>query len=388
MVQPPRAVWSFLQKGSLMKFFRFQNGVARMLCASALVGAFAAVPIMASSQDLGPVVAPKVDAAKAALGKRLFFDRRLSGDAAIACASCHQPDKGFSDGLPLSKAYPGSKGFRNTPTLINTALAKNWFLDGRIGTNLNDVTRENITEDYIMNMDMRLMQERIKQDPVYVQMFADAGYGEPSNGSVRKAIPEYLKTLISRNSPFDTGTMSPAAQRGQDLFTGKAGCAQCHSGPLLTDEKPHNLGIPENPEIWSDPMRNMTYAAFASFMGIENYMNLRQDVGAYIWNHREETKGTFITPTLRELKYTAPYMHNGMFPTLSDVVSFYNDGGENVANLDPAIKPLGLTFIERQDLVAFLKALSGDPLTGPEFVWDSKIPTNYSAIENWRDVSN
>jgi len=334
------------------------------------------------------VVAPKVDAAKAALGKRLFFDRRLSGDAAIACASCHQPDKGFSDGLPLSKAYPGSKGFRNTPTLINTALAENWFLDGRIGTNLNDVTRENITEDYIMNMDMRLMQERIKQDPVYVQMFADAGYGEPSNGSVRKAIPEYLKTLISKNSPFDTGTMSPAAQRGQDLFTGKAGCAQCHSGPLLTDEKPHNLGIPENPEIWSDPMRNMTYAAFASFMGIENYMNLRQDVGAYIWNHREETKGTFITPTLRELKYTAPYMHNGMFPTLSDVVSYYNDGGEPVANLDPAIKPLGLSFTERQDLVAFLEALSGDPLTGPEYVWDSEIPTNYSAIENWRDVSN
>jgi cytochrome c peroxidase len=136
-----------------------------------------------------------VNAAKAELGKRLFFDRRLSGDAAISCASCHQPDKAFTDGLALSAAYPGSKGFRNTPTLMNTALRKNWFHDGRLGTNLNDVTRESLTEDYSMNMDMRLMQERVKQDPVYVEMFEAAGFGEPSNGGIRNArdpgIPEY-----------------------------------------------------------------------------------------------------------------------------------------------------------------------------------------------------
>jgi hypothetical protein len=123
--------------------------------------------------------------------KRLFFDRRLSGDAAISCASCHQPDKAFTDGLALAAAYPGSKGFRNTPTLMNTALRKNWFHDGRLGTNLNDVTREMITEDYLMNMDMRLMQERVKQDPVYVEMFEAAGFGEPSNGGIRNAFTQF-----------------------------------------------------------------------------------------------------------------------------------------------------------------------------------------------------
>jgi cytochrome c peroxidase len=147
----------------------------------------------------------------AELGKRLFFDKRLSGDAALSCASCHIPEKGFADGLPLSKAYPGSEGFRNTPTLINTARKAAWFHDGRIGTNLNDVTREMITESYLMNMDMRLMQERLKQDPVYVEMFEKAGLGEPSNGGARKAIPEYLKTLTSRGAPFDLNEMVPAA---------------------------------------------------------------------------------------------------------------------------------------------------------------------------------
>lgn len=373
-----------------MKVSQFQNSAARWVGAAAMAGAVFAAPAVSYSQEFGPIVAPEFDAAKAELGKRLFFDVRLSGDAAISCATCHQPDKGFSDGLALSKAYPGSKGFRNTPTLINTAMRENWFHDGRIGTNLNDVTRESLTEDYSMNMDMRLMQERVKQDPVYVQMFADAGMGEPSNGGIRNLIPEYLKTLVSRNAPFDTGTMNEAAQRGLELFTGKAGCASCHSGPLLTDDARYNTGVPDNPEIWSDPMRHMTYAAFASFMGIENYMNVRRDVGAYIWDHKADgsTIGTFITPTLRELKYTAPYMHNGTMDTLFEVVAFYNEGGGDDPNKDPSLQPLGLSFGEQKDIVAFLEALSGDPLTGPEFVWEEPIPTDYPAIENWREQTN
>ncbi|HFQ15918.1 MAG TPA: photosynthetic protein synthase I, partial [Rhodobacteraceae bacterium] len=211
----------------------------------------AAPMVSAAEPGFGPVKTIKVDAKKAALGKRLFFDVRLSGDAAISCATCHNPEKGFSDGLPLSKAYPGSEGFRNTPTLINTAYKAAWFHDGRVGTNLNDITREMLTETYLMNMDMRIMQERLKQDPVYVKMFKEAGYGEPSNGAVRKAIPEYMKTLISKNSPFDTGKMSAAAKRGFELFKGKAGCSQCHNGPLFSDQKAHNTGVPENTEIFT-----------------------------------------------------------------------------------------------------------------------------------------
>ncbi len=356
---------------------------------AATVGILAAFsPVQA--EDFGPVEKIEVDAAKAALGKRLFFDARLSGDAAVSCSTCHNPEKGFSDGLPLAKAYPGSDGFRNSPTLINTAYKAAWFHDGRLGTNLNDVTRESITETYTMNMDMRLMQERIKQDPIYLQMFSEAGYGEPSNGSVRKAIPEYLKTLTSRGAPFDTGTMTGSAQRGFDLFKGKAGCSECHSGPRFTDDQPHNTAVPENPEIWSNPKRHVTFVSFAMFMGIENYMNLRRDPGASIRDNLVDgsTIGTFMTPTLRELNYTAPYMHNGMLASLSDVVAFYDAGGGDDRNKDQRIKPLGLSDDEKADLVSFLEALTGDPLTSDEHVWPEKVDVNYKPIEDWLDATN
>ncbi len=343
-----------------------------------------------SAEDFGPVKKIEVDAKKAALGKRLFFDTRLSGDAAISCSTCHNPKKGFADGLALAKAYPGSDGFRNAPTLINSAHKAAWFHDGRIGTNLNDVTRESITETYSMNMDMRLMQERIKQDPIYVKMFKDAGYGEPSNGSVRKAIPEYLKTLISRGSAFDAGSMSDPARVGFELFKGKAGCSQCHSGSRFSDDKPHNTGVPENPDIWSNPKRHLTYVAFSMFMGIENYMNIRRDVGAHVRTHKADGTdiGKFMTPTLRELKYTAPYMHNGMIKTLEDVVAFYNAGGGSDPNKDSRLKPLNLSKQERANLVAFLEALSGDPLTGEEHVWPKKVNVNYTVIEDWLEKKN
>lgn len=349
-----------------------------------------ATSLAAQSTDFGPVPKAEVDAAKANLGKRLFFDARLSGDAAISCSSCHNPAKGFTDGLPLAKAYPGSDGFRNAPTLINTALKAAWFHDGRLGTNLNDVTRESITETYNMNMDMRLMQERVKQDPIYVEMFKAAGYGEPSNGSIRKAIPEYLKTLTSRGSDFDKGSMSASAQNGFELFKGKAGCSDCHSGNRFTDDTPHNTSVPENPEIWSNPMRHLTYVSFAMFMGIENYMNIRRDVGAHVRSHKVDGTdiGKFMTPSLRELTYTAPYMHNGMIGSLKDVVAFYNAGGGDDVNKDARVKPLGLSDAEQADLVAFLTALSGDPLTGEEFVWPEKVNVNYKPYDNWVEISN
>ncbi|WP_310621413.1 cytochrome-c peroxidase [Flexibacterium corallicola] len=366
---------------------RLRLGIVSAVSLAALTAA--SVTTVATAGEPGPVPKIEVDAKKAALGKRLFFDSRLSGDNELACSSCHIPEKGYTDGKALSSAYAGSEGFRNVPTLINTAHKASWFHDGRLGTNLNDVTRESITETYIMNMDMRLMQERIKQDPVYVKMFSEAGYGEPSNGSVRKAIPEYLKTLTSRGAPFDTGSMSKSAKAGYELFTGKAGCVSCHSGDRFSDDMPHNVGTPENPEIFADPLRHITYVTFAKFMGVENYMNIRRDVGAYVRGHESDksTIGTFITPTLRELTYTAPYMHNGMLKTLEDVVAFYNAGGGEDPNKDPALKPLGLSDDEQKNLVAFLTSLSGDPLTGSEFVAD-EIDTDYPVIENWRETKN
>jgi len=365
------------------------GGALNFGLAMAVIMSFVLPASNAPAHETGPVAAIKVDANKATLGKRLFFDKRLSGDSSQSCATCHIPEKGFSDGLALSKAYPGSEGFRNTPTLINTAHKASWFHDGRLGTNLNDVTRESLTEDYVMNMDMRIMQERIKQDPVYLKMFKDAGYGEPSNGSVRKAIPEYLKTLTSRGAPFDTGAMSAAAKRGSNVFHAKK-CDSCHTGTRFTDDQPHNTGVPNNPDIWSDPMRHHTYVAFGMFMGIENIFNIRRDVGADVRSHKVDgtNVGKFMTPTLRELKYTAPYMHNGTIKTLADVVAFYNNGGGNDANKDKAIKPLGMSAGDQADLVAYLESLSGDPLTSAEHVWKDKIPANYTAIADWLKTPN
>jgi len=342
----------------------------------------------ADTARAGAVQSIDVNEARAELGKRLFFDPRLSANAQTSCASCHDPEQGFADGKPLSDAYTGTLGFRNTPSLINTGHRDAWMHDGRLGTNLNDVTREMITESWLMNMDMRLMQERLKQDPVYVEMFKAAGLGEPSNGGVRKAIPEYLKTLTSRGAPYDTGTMSAAAERGAELFYGKANCAACHSGDRFTDDQVHVTGVPTNPEIFADPLRHITFVTYAKFMGVENYMNLRADLGGYIRDHRAQTKGAFLTPQLRELKQTAPYMHNGMFATLDEVVDFYDAGGGDVANKDERLKPLGLSDQEKADLVAFLEALSGDPLTGPEHVWQEEIDVFYEPIADWWNAKN
>ena len=326
----------------------------------------------------------------AELGKRLFFDSRLSGDSAIACASCHQPTAGFSHPDALSPGYPGNGHFRNVPTLINVAHKEIWLHDGRLGTNLNDVTREMLTEDYLMNMDMRIMQERAKQDPVYVEMFEKAGLGEPSNGGIRNAIPEYLKTLTSKNAPVDSGSLTESALRGLELFDGKGGCIACHSGPLYSDGKPHNTGVPENLDIFRNPLNHQAFIAYSMFMGVENYMNLKRDPGAHVQKHKSDGSdmGKFMTPTLRELKQTAPYMHNGMITTLAEVVSFYNAGGGQDTHKDPALKPLDLSGEEQADLVSFLEALSGDPLTGEEHVWKESMPSAYPVIADWREQRN
>jgi cytochrome c peroxidase len=339
------------------------------------------------AQDVTPDPALEVDAARAELGKRIFYDTRVSGDTSLSCSSCHMPDKAFTDGQALSDAYTGALHFRNAPTLANVGFRDAWMHDGRLGTNLNDVAREMITETYLMNMDMRIMQERMKQDPVYVEMFAAAGMSEPSNGGARNALMDFMKTIQSRNAPFDTGEMSASAQRGQGIFEGKGGCVACHSGTRFTDDAPHNTGVPTNPEIWSDPMRHSAFVTYGKFMGVENYMNLREDLGAYIRTRREDTKRTFLTPTLRELTYTAPYMHNGIMATLQDVVDFYDAGGGDDPLKDARLKPLGLVPSEKADLVAFLESLSGDSFDTDAYVW-REDDYDYQLIENWQDARN
>ena len=341
----------------------------------------------ALAQATSPIAPKQVPPALSELGKRLFYDRRLSGDTTLACASCHQPDKAFSDGRALSAGYTGSAHFRNTPTLANVGHRAAWMHDGRLGTSLDDVTREMITESYLMNMDMRLMQERLKQDPVYVDMFGAAGLGEPNNVGARKALATFLDTIVSRGAPIDTGSMPPAARRGKVLFDGRAHCAGCHAGDRFTDDRPHNTGVPDNAEIWDDPKRHSTFVTYAKFMGIENYMNLREDPGAYVRTHRPEHRRSFVTPTLREIDRTAPYMHNGVLESLEQVVDFYDAGGGNDPLKDPRLKPLGLTPGEKADLVAFLRALGGETFDTDEFVWRMD-DYGYTPIRSWREVAN
>ncbi|MFQ5803383.1 MAG: cytochrome-c peroxidase [Candidatus Methylomirabilales bacterium] len=334
---------------------------------------------------------PQVKPAQAKLGMYLFFDPRLSGDGAISCASCHDPQKGWANNQKndeeLSDAYPGSLYFRNAKSPVNVAFAETVYWDGRLpGKSMLQVhVRDHITETHFMNMDGRLMQERVKQIPLYVKMFKEAWNAEPSFGKIRNSIREYEKTLVSKNVPFDQylkgdkNTLSLKAKRGLTLFKGEAGCIRCHNGAMLSDYKPYNLGVPENLKIWSDPFRHFTLRSFQLAMGIPGFARAEQDVGYYIVSKNEKDVGKFVTPSLREVSRTAPYMHNGIFKTLEEVIVFHAKGG------GPDIKPVSLSKTEVSELVEFLKSLSGDEIKAAR---PADMPEDYALIEDWYNTRN
>lgn len=322
---------------------------------------------------LGPLpMPPELKAEEVALGKMLFFDGRLSGDGTTSCASCHIPEKGFTDGEPLSAGYPNTLYFRNTPTLVNTAFKKLVYWDGRLpGSDLPTVVRDHLTEAHFMQADGRLIIERLRQVPDYESAFKKVYGKEPSYGKILEAVSAYVKSLHSEEVPFDrylsgkSKTLSDAAERGLRLFTGKADCVQCHSGPMLTDDGFHKLGVPENPEVFNEPLRHITFRRFFKTLGVEGYATLREDVGLYAVTKEGKDRGFFKTPSLREVGRTAPYMHNGIFKTLEEVVDFYD-----------RIKSLNLSDQEKKDLVEFLNALSGK-----EWAVESPLLPGYQARE-------
>lgn len=303
-----------------------------------------------------------------ALGKYLFFDKSLSGDRDSSCATCHMPDRAWADGRELSLGYPGNLHFRNTPTLLNAAWQPLYFWDGRLGDDLPTVVREHISEAHLMNADGRLVVERMKQKPQMVALFLEAFGGEPSYGKVLDAVAAYVSTLVSSPSPYDRylagdeDALSPEARLGLEIFEGKGGCAACHSGPLLAAGDYHNLGVPTNQEIFQDPLRHIVFRRFFRLLGMPNYRNLREDPGLYALTKEDGDWGLFRTPSLREVGQTGPYMHNGIFGTLEEVVEFYNQGGGNSPNKDPLLSPLNLTDQEKAALVAFLRSLDSEPV--------------------------
>ena len=308
--------------------------------------------------------------AKAELGRLLFFDPRLSANSAVSCASCHQPDQGWGDALPLSFGYAGSVHWRNTPTVINSAFHPKLDWDGK-ALRLDIQAQGAIKGAVAQNMDPVMVEERLRQIPEYVRQFDDVfGPGGPWFEDVARAIAAFQSTIISSNVPFDRfmegdeSALDESAQRGFKLFTTTAGCSACHRGRLFTDQDFHSLGVPAPEDFADDPVRQITfwYQLRARGAPEEVYRTSTDDPGLYLVTKLETDIGQFRTPQLRELGYTAPYMHNGAFATLEEVIDFYDAGGGESPNKDPLLRPLGLSDQDKTDLIAFLRSLTGDPI--------------------------
>jgi cytochrome c peroxidase len=283
-----------------------------------------------------PITQAKVD-----LGKLLYFDPRLSKDNTISCATCHNPFHGFTDPGATSGGVGGSLGTRSSPTVINRLFSKEQFWDGRAddlemqahGPLTNPVEMAMPSHDHVC--------KNVSLVRGYRHYFENAfGSNEVTIVKIAQAIAAYERTVLSGDSPFDRynagdkDAMSASAVRGMELFNGKANCKACHAGFNFTDESYHNLGVGMDRP---DP-----------------------DLGRYEITKVEADKGAFKTPTLRSIAESAPYMHDGSESTLRETVEFYNKGGVKNQWLSQEIKPLGLSEQEIDDIVAFMRALSGE----------------------------
>lgn len=334
---------------------------------------------------LGPVPVPAdnpMSAAKVELGKKLFFDTRLGGDASSPCSACHLPDLGWGDGGEISRGYPGTTHWRNSQTILNSAYYNKFFWEGNV-TSLEAQAPAAAEGNVAGNGDPSLMEMRLRFIPEYVAEFKSVfGTEWPRMTHAYQAIAAFERTIVSdpKQVPFDRymkgdkKALSEAALRGKALYEGKANCISCHNGPLAADQKFYSLGVPENEVFKTEPLYQITHRWEHYQKGIteKGYRGADLDMGLYYQTKNPKDIGKFRTPSLRELKYTAPYMHNGIFYTLDEVVDFYNVGGGTTGpNKSPLIKPLGLSDAEKKDLVAFLEALSMDK---PLLVEQPKLP--------------
>lgn len=282
---------------------------------------------------------------KAELGRLLFFDKRLSSDGTVSCASCHSVSHAFAVDAKVSSGVRGRKGTRNAPTVINSGYLKKLFWDGRADSLENQCLGPlsnplEMTLDEDPKASYEACHKRICSIPGYQKLFKEA-FGDEgcSMENVTKALATFERTILSFNSRYDQylagdkKALSAEELHGWDVFN-KSHCASCHGGPLFTDGKFYNIGV-----------------------GMDQK---ERDLGRYSITKKEEDWGTFKSPTLREVANTAPYMHDGSLATLEEVIDYYDKGGIPNQNLSPLIKPLHLTTADKQALVAFLKALDGE----------------------------
>jgi cytochrome c peroxidase len=286
--------------------------------------------------------------AKAELGRYLYFEKRLSADGTVSCASCHDPGRGFTDGAPVSTGIKGQRGTRSAPTVINRAYSLAQFWDGRAAT-LEDQVKGPIANPIEMGNSHDAMVISLRKISGYGPLFLKAfGSEEITIDRVAQAVATFERTILSGNSPYDRykagdkKAMSPAQVRGMRIFVDKAKCDSCHEGVNFTLNAYANLGVGADKP---DP-----------------------DVGRFAVTKDPADWGAFKTPTLRDVARTAPYMHDGSLLNLHQVVNFYDKGGTPNRNLDAKIKPLHLREQEKEDLVAFLNALTGDvtPVRAPD----------------------
>lgn len=281
-------------------------------------------------------------ATKEELGKVLFFDPILSSDSTISCASCHRPEFAFADTSALSIGVGGAKGTRNTPSAMNVLLQRSFFWDGRAKT-LEEQALKPIENPVEMNLPLDVAVARLTRSKTYSAWFKKIFNEAPSANNLGAALAAFERTLETSDSPFDDwkytdkeNAVSEAVKRGFDVFNSKGKCSQCHFGSDFASADFKNIGL---------------------FNGIEF-----TDSGRSSITGKPEDLGKFKIGPLRNIALTAPYMHNGMFRTLEEVIEFYDDTEKFVShpiNKDTLLaKPLGLTTQEKSDLLAFLQALT------------------------------
>jgi cytochrome c peroxidase len=285
--------------------------------------------------------------AKIELGKQLFFDKRLSADQSLSCASCHDPEQGWADGKPVGTGIGGKKLARNVPSVVNSVYLRDYFWDGR-ATTLEEVVPLPIVHPDEMGMSLDDLARRLDGIEGYRTRFQET-FGSPvSADHVAEVLASFLKTLLAGNSPYDRyragdlAALSPAARRGLHVFLFRSNCGMCHRGPLLSDGGFHNLGV-----------------------GMDKP---NPDIGRAAVTQVASETGRFRTPSLRDLSRTGPYMHDGRFSTLEEVVEFYEHAGILNPYRMSMLNVVPLTDEEKKDLVKFLEeALTSDdyPIVTP-----------------------
>lgn len=314
-----------------------------------------------------------------ALGRQLFFDRRLSLNNTMSCAICHIADMGFTNNeIKTAIGIEGRSVRRNAPTLLNVAYRKHLFADGREDSLENQVWSPLLAHNEMANPSISYVLNRIKQLPEYQGRFEKVFASGPTIGNVGKALAQYQRTLISAASRFDRwyyggdkSLFNVEEKLGFELFTGRAQCASCHligdKTALFTDGLLHNTGIGYYASMLKDDDGARVQIAPGVFTQLGSSVirsvtqhSRQNDLGLYEVTQNPADRWKYSTPALRNVALTAPYMHNGELSTLAEVVDFYDRGGIDNENLSSLIRPLSLSQDERRALVAFMRTLTGN----------------------------